>query len=145
MTEPSKINSNIQMVENDRLFFNLIEGIEKNLNEFDATLSLNGVIITGTMISVQTFYAELGRIFTLSLDPDAAEKSMKFYQETGEVERKTLLNALDGKDRHLVLKQFHVRNASFIQNGQLVPLSGILWRGNIAAVDGFGLIKLTKG
>jgi hypothetical protein len=143
MTEQSNTNLNPRLIEDDSLFLNLLEGIEKNLTEFDTTLTINGIILTGTLISVQTYYLEIGQMMVSTLSPVEKEKSMEVYKKSGELERQFILTAIkDETPRHKVLKNFHVRNAQFVQNRLLTPNSGLLWRGRVSEIDGYGLTKL---
>jgi len=99
------------------------------------TLSMRGIIITGTLISESKYFKLLGNSIrnqddTTNLFHDIAEKSSSIRKKTlkkNPVEEISKVNYFHLKDAHFILSY-----RSAIPYGE-----GILWRGKIKSIDGY--------
>jgi hypothetical protein len=115
------------------------EGIEKKEEEhqeFSITLNVAGMLITGDLISYDTYLKDFldGAIAKAFQTVEKQYKSFK--QEMEEIDKEA-----EEKPHNFI----HLKNAKFIIPGQPpVPgeQEGTLWRGRLSSVDGFVIGKL---
>lgn len=102
--------------------------------EMGITLSVRGHLVSGLLISPQTYFALLAEQFAQpfadagSSDADGIRALVRGFDESS------------GKEDDPAAQYIHVRDAR-VYAGQQGPVSpaGMLWRGKVAAVDGFSL------
>jgi hypothetical protein len=102
--------------------------------EVGITLSVRGQLVSGLLISPQSYFRQL------------AEQFAKPFEDAGSADAegiRALVRGFDeppGKEDAPAAQYIHVRNAR-VYTGveQSTSTQGILWRGKIAAVDGFSL------
>lgn len=102
--------------------------------EVGITLSVRGHLVSGLLISPQAYFAQLAEQFAQpfadagSSDADSIRALVRGFDEA------------PGKDDDPAAQYIHVRDAR-VYAGHQGPVSpeGMLWRGKVAAVDGFSL------
>ncbi|MNR29080.1 hypothetical protein D3C85_1464430 [compost metagenome] len=112
---------------------------ETNLN-FGITLTVGGNMITGTLISHQTYFERLAN--------DLSTPFAFASPETQEAIHARILGfhaPVDPEKTQLPVQFIHLDNARVHTGGhQILPDKGTLWRGKIAAVEGFILGELNS-
>lgn len=112
-------------------YIKAIEEIEKNPNLTGkerllfVVLNVRGTVITGELISFQTYRTEQTRFENLTSAPVESSTSDKLFDN----------------EYHYI----HLRNACFLLDSRLTisfPGKGLLWRGRLSSVDGFAIGKL---
>ncbi len=112
--------------------------------EMGVTLSVGGLLVTGTLIHRQTYFREFGEllgstlegVFSPSLANDIKQSIQSFGEDAdgtpGEAE-----STAPWQPAHYV----HLENARMITPGQpgIPTHEGVLWRGKVSAIDGFML------
>jgi hypothetical protein len=104
------------------------------------TLTVGGNMITGTLISHQTYFERLANDFST---PFAVASP-----ETQEVIHAKILSfnaSVDPEKTQAPIQYIHLDNARVYTGGdQILPDEGTLWRGKLAAVEGFILGELNS-
>lgn len=99
--------------------------------EFGLTLTVEGQIVTGTLISHETYFKEFAAAFAGALPNGDSE---------GEVQRVfENLGAPSAGGDLLPMQYICLRAARHLMGNSFAPASGMLWRGKISSVSGFSL------
>ncbi len=118
----------------------LCQFINKNGLEVGVTLTIGGMLVTGTLISHDKYFEQFSKDFS---DPFAVSGT-----EVQEQMRSIILGfnpAVDPDEQLPALQYIHLKNArTYMSSSDHLPTKGTLWRGKIAAVDGFTLGFLGK-
>jgi len=141
MTEPN-VNAILQQPNQDHskiddLLKALVMVPERTSLEIGITLNVNGLLVTGFMISQQTYFDELTeQINSNKTDSETQSSLSKFFGEL-----KDTLLAKSASDGNYFAPFIHLRDVKiYPSEGKGMPTFGhALWRGDIRAVNGFSL------
>lgn len=121
----------------DELLKSLVMVSEKTSVEIGITLNVNGLLITGFLISQESYFDKLTqRIQSTESDSEAASTLVDFLKQL----KHTLLEK-SSDEKNGLLPFIHLRDAKiYPSEGEGMPSFGhALWRGDIRAVNGFSL------
>lgn len=110
--------------------------------EIGVTFHVEGMVVTGTLISGRTYFEELGA----ALSGGTGNTKMAQILGEGMVGFKDIYPLAAGEEeypyRHA--KFVHLREARVVdgQGGRLPSKGGLLWRGKCSAVSGFTIAQL---
>ncbi len=134
-----------QMSTNDAIILMFLELVEEDGIEVDVTLSVNGTIVSGTLIGATAYYegitessknfhdSTMSKIISKKFN-DLKEEYAKQKQEEAEKE---------SKDKSNSFTFIHLKNAKYLNaHNQDAHSSGTWWRGSITSVDGFSFNSL---
>jgi len=119
----------------------------KGTTETSVTLQVAGLIVTGDLIGVGTYYKALGEQFAAGTADGEAQQGWKAtFDELAQ--SSTAVAASSAEDLSTLPQYIHLRNARILRaDGELIPHnSGVLWRGRLTAVDAwwFGLLSFER-
>jgi len=145
MTEPNVDailqRSNQQPSKIDDLLKALVMVPEKTSLEIGITLNVNGLLITGFMISQQTYFEEItAQVNSNKTDSETKASLTKFFGDL----KDTLLSKSTSDDDYFA-PFIHLRDAKiYPSEGRGMPTFGhALWRGDIRSVNGFSLGEMS--
>lgn len=134
-----------QMSTNDAIILMFLELVEEDGIEVDVTLSVNGTIVSGTLIGATAYYegitessknfhdSTMSKIISKKFN-DLKEEYAKQKQEEAEKE---------SKDKSNSFTFIHLKNAKYLNaHNQDAHSRGTWWRGSITSVDGFSFNSL---
>jgi hypothetical protein len=128
----------------DTVFESLVHVANTTDVEMRVTLHVNGLVVTGKLISGATFWTE-------SADDlgDQGSGPSEFVGTLASEMRRLAADYRDAyaedagdHDREAMSDFVHLRDARTLTPYGPVPSSGALWRGRMASVDGFSLGEL---
>lgn len=118
----------------------LVNLANKNLFELDITLTVGGLLISGTLTGVRQYFDDLGAYFASPFDTKGNSATISTtFQKIGDQ-----CACVSPSEQTETPSYIHLKNARFY-NGQGKPLgpeSGTWWRGRLAEVQGFSPGKL---
>ncbi|WP_035463571.1 gas vesicle accessory protein GvpU [Alicyclobacillus macrosporangiidus] len=115
----------------DQLLTAFVNAANNHGLELSVTLTVKGVVVSGTLISAKQFLRELGSI-TKGAKGNAAEAFGNAFEQLA-----------DDISETAQASYIHLRNARICAPGQApMPAEGSLWRGSLASVDGWYLGEL---
>jgi hypothetical protein len=122
-----------------------VETLANNGVEFSITLTVGGLIVSGTLISGRTYFTELAEFVRKS---SKSEDDLQGQMAEGWGAFAKLYDPPEGagEDWTAPTASFiHLRDAVFFTPGQprLPTNGGMLWRAKITAVDGFSLVSIS--
>lgn len=132
-TEPDSSDFPDVKTESGDFILELLIGIAEKDNAIPITLNVGGLIVSGFLISQAAYFKEFmyGAMY-------------RQYQK-GIEEDPTLAESKEAESETRLHKFIHLRNAKIFYPGQK-PIpgegDGFLWRGRIAAVDGYSYERL---
>ena len=111
------------------------------------TLVVGGNLVTGLIIGGREYFTEMGAALARATgsDPDAGAKDFGRLVEdlypTAADEGDEARSKEEGQDPRTGVRFIHLRNARVLHGTTIIPgnFQGHLWRGRLAAVDGFML------
>lgn len=111
------------------------------------TLVVGGSLVTGLIIGGREYFREMGAALARATgsDPDAGAedfgRSVEDLYPTAPDEGDEARRKEEGQEPRTRVKFIHLRNARVLHGTTMIPenFQGHLWRGRIAAVDGFML------
>lgn len=108
------------------------------------TLTVGGSVVSGTLISMNSFIKDFGEKFTSSMEGELRETFDKIFENYAgpEPASKEML----GREEEELPRYIHLRGAkTFAPDGSSLPTgAGVPWRGKISAVSGFSLGELRR-
>lgn len=110
--------------------------------ELGLTLSVGGLLISGTLIGGKKYFEEFGADFVSPIsDKEQAESIKSSFSKYGIIYR----TPESDEEALLPPVYIHLKDAKFFHNsGKPIPSNrSVLWRGRITAVDGFSLGSLS--
>lgn len=130
--ETQELDQVIQHDDADWFLQNLVCNINYNGNELGLTIYVNGLIVSGTLISGKEYFELLADIFS----SENVQKESLFTQERDAYSQE---NVRDAKHTSFL----HMKNAKAVDsNGSTIPSNGCLWRGKLNHVSGFNIGEL---
>lgn len=142
---PEKLPSHVQ----DWLLSQLVSLVNDFQLEFGVTLNVHGTIVSGTMIGGKQYLEEMAGLMGASSTSEQGDGTT-FEQVMAEFFRSwiPLLDKRKGTDDEIPApapRYIHLRDArTLMGGGTIVPSKGgVLWRGRVAAIDGFSLGSLS--
>lgn len=135
----------------DQLFVQYVSAANSGGQSLGVTVDLEGLLITGNLVGVERYYEAVGEALAGALrerDSGAADELLSGYKEAGKQLREDHVKyeeaVAEGKEDGRGPSFFHMTDARILAGGRLIPTSkGILWRGKIGAVSGFGIGTLS--
>lgn len=109
----------------------LNETVHASEISFGITLTVNGRVITGDLVSAKTFFKGFADSFAEAWPGGPSEGIREGFLAWGEAP----------KDASVCVDFVHLRNARYVSGREMVPTdeTGMLWRGRIESIDGFSL------
>lgn len=131
-----------QMSTNDAIMLMFLDLVEEDGIEVDVTLSVNGTIVSGTLIGATAYYEGVTEA-SKSLEDSTMSKiiSKKFHDLKEEYAKQKQEEDKESKDKENSFTFIHLKNAKYI-NANDKGSNGTWWRGKIASVDGFSFNSL---
>ena len=119
----------------------LVDTVNHGDTEFPLTLSMGGMIVTGTLVSGRKFFDGLAAEFA-EASPSAKTVWRKSFRLLGSAYYPASKQELSKSPPHY----FHLRDAHFLgPTPAPIPTNrGVWWRGRIVRVDGFFFGTLTS-
>lgn len=124
-------------VSSDWFLRKLVSLVNTTPIEFDVTLTVEGSVISGTLISNEKYFEMFAEQFGNAWPYKEGQESIKesFLNFKEMVKKKD-----DGETP--TYQYINLRAAKYIQGNMQFPKKGALWRGKINAVSGFALGSL---
>lgn len=114
----------------------LVNLANKNQFEQDITLTVGGVVISGTLIGVRQYFDDLGDYFAGSFNSDESSEQIRdTFQRIGEQ-----CSCVSPSEKTETPSYIHMKNVRLYNiEGKLVSGApeGVMWRGRISEVQGF--------
>lgn len=121
----------------------MVVTVTLNNSEMPLTITTNGTLITGNLISVRRYFS----LYADSLPNSASgledvqnyEIIRKTYSEIGAEFSDKIINWYQENPANglRMTKYLHLANAKFVHGAIVTPPRGFLWRGKISEIDGF--------
>lgn len=112
----------------------LIKFVNVSSTEIGVTLSIGGSQISGTLISHESYFKQLAKDLAVPFENSGIDSGESLNAAIHSFIPKE--HAKDEREYNFV----HLKDAKvFTSNGHPIASSGTLWRGKVAAVDGFHL------
>ncbi|WP_226527714.1 gas vesicle accessory protein GvpU [Metabacillus niabensis] len=129
-----------QMSTNDAIMLMFLDLVEQDGIEVDITLSVNGSIVSGTLIGATAYYegvTEASKNFEDSTMSKIISK--KFHDLKEEYAKQKQQEAeKESKEKENSFTFIHLKNAKYVTNQhEITHTNGTWWRGKIASIDGF--------
>lgn len=129
-----------QMNTNDAIMLMFLDLVEQDGIEVDITLSVNGSIVSGTLIGATAYYegvTEASKKFEDSTMSKIISK--KFHDLKEEYAKQKQQEAeKESKEKENSFTFIHLKNAKYVTNQhEITQTNGTWWRGKIASIDGF--------
>jgi hypothetical protein len=112
----------------------LVSIVNDSPMQVGVTLTVGGGMVSGTLISATTYFAEFGKVFGDAM-PGGGDGIEKSIRQLGEAQQGI------EEDAERAPPQFiHLKDAKlFTPSGSTPSNQGVLWRGTIASINGFTL------
>jgi hypothetical protein len=120
----------------------LVNLANKNQFEVDITLTVGGLLISGTLSGVKKYFDELGDFFAGSYDASSSSENIKnTFKKIGEQ-----CLCVAPSEQSETPSYLHLKNVRFFDaQGKGIPASaGGWWRGRISEIQGFSPGKLPE-
>jgi hypothetical protein len=125
----------------DELFERLVHLTNTTDLEIGVTLHVNGLVITGKLISGATYWSSSARdLRERSVGSRDLVDAMAQSMEKLAVEYRDTL--AEEADSHPMTAFVHLKDARTVTPKGGIPRSGAFWRGRLASIDGFTLGEL---
>lgn len=116
--------------------------------EFQVTLHVRGLIITGVLISGHAYLTEMAKQFRGLIHGDPPEGQLSIHALVADSldQYKSIYRdpASEGPFELAQPGYMHLRRSRIIHdNGTMIPSGGALWRGKLSSVDGFTIGELS--
>jgi hypothetical protein len=130
----------------DPLLAILVQGVNNSEWQFGVTLHVNGVIISGMLCSMTSFFKEQAEMIRQLGSPETAEGRQSFATIFDELAEDVHVDtgARDGDDDAVALRSnlpgfIHLRAATVQAPGTDAVLPETLWRGRLDHVSGWSI------
>jgi hypothetical protein len=113
----------------------LVNLANKNRFELDITLTVGGILISGTLAGVRQYFDDLGAYFASPFESIGnSEEIRATFKKIGDQ-----CSCVSQSEQTETPSYIHIKNASFFDaHGQSIPGStGTWWRGRISEIQGF--------
>lgn len=120
----------------------LVNLANKNRFELDITLTVGGILISGTLVGVRQYFDDLSAYFASPFDSGKnSEEIQQTFKKIGDQ-----CTCVSSSEQTETPSYIHLKNAVFFDApGKRVSSdAGIWWRGRISEVQGFAPGKLIK-
>ena len=120
----------------------LVNLANKNRFELDITLTVGGMLISGTLVGVRQYFDDLSAYFASPFDSGRNSEEIKeTFKKIGDQ-----CTCVAPSEQTETPSYIHLKNAIFAdaQGKRISDSSGIWWRGRISEVQGFTPGKLIK-
>lgn len=113
----------------------LVNLANKNRFELDITLTVGGMLISGTLVGVRQYFDELSEFFA---DPFGSVKNPEIIKETFK-QIGDQCACVSPSEQTETPSYIHLKNVNFLdaQNKLIPGKEGLWWRGRISEVQGF--------
>ncbi|MGB3209795.1 MAG: gas vesicle accessory protein GvpU [Desulforhopalus sp.] len=119
----------------------LVNLANKNRFELDVTLTVGGMLISGTLVGVKHYFDDLSAFFASPFESDKKSEEIKeTFKEIGEQ-----CTCVSPSEQSETPSYVHLKNAHFFdaQSKLISGNEGIWWRGRISEVQGFSAGRLS--
>ncbi len=120
----------------------LVNLANKNRFELDITLTVGGILISGTLVGVRQYFDDLSAYFASPFESGKHSEGVReIFKKIGDQ-----CTCVSPSEKTETPSYIHLRNAVFTdrQGKPISDSSGIWWRGRISEVQGFSPGKLAK-
>ncbi len=118
----------------------LVNLANKNRFELDITLTVGGILVSGTLVGVRQYFDELSADFASPFDTGSNPEVIKdTFKKIGEQ-----CSCVSPSEKTETPSYIHLKNVHFanVQGKRVSENKGIWWRGRISQVQGFTPGKL---
>lgn len=131
-------------MSSDEVLGYLLQKTEETSVGVDLTLSMDGLIIVGTLIRSTLYYDYMSTIFEPSTDKSVKTTITGYSSDKTETEmwsryaqdHKEFMTQTRKKEDGIP-KYIHLHNVEIYQSFPAGPLRTVYWRGKLASIDGF--------
>lgn len=129
-----------QVSTDDAIILMFLDLVEQDGIELDLTLCINGVVISGTLISATNYYEGVTES-SKNLKDSTMSKiiAKKFSDLKGEYAKQ---KEEEEESESTPLTFIHLKNAVYLNNENPPAHHGTWWRGRISSIDGFSVNDL---
>ena len=133
----SELNPQLKAFEADYFLDIIVSVVHTTDIEIGITLNVNGLVVSGQLISVEIYFRELSEGMNLATtNTEAGNAVINAFKEAFRSLSDQAISS--GQDRSPDF--IHLRNAIVYSSGNTeMPISLPLWRGKLSSVDGFSL------
>lgn len=113
----------------------LVNQANKNELELDITLTVGGLLISGTLVGVRRYFDDLGEYFASCFDSGKKPEVIKeTFKKIGEQ-----CSCISPSEQTETPSYIHLKNVRFssVENMEISAHNGTWWRGRISEVQGF--------
>ncbi len=110
----------------------LVSIVNSNKVSFSITLTVDGAVLTGTLVSAKEFFDNFAASFSNAWPGGPHEGLREGFEQWGNVPE----GAPDPHEDFI-----HLKDARYVSGKEMVPSlgTGVVWRGNLNSVSGFSL------
>ncbi|MFD2213329.1 gas vesicle accessory protein GvpU [Metabacillus endolithicus] len=129
----------------DAIILMFLDLVEQDGVEVDVTLSVNGTVVSGTLIGATAYYEGITEASKNFQDSTMSKIISKKFHDLKEeyAKQKQEESDQESKDNSTPFTFIHLKDAKYLNtNSQETLNRGTWWRGRISAVDGFSFNSL---
>jgi|SRR5215210_572189 len=139
-------------MSSDEVLGYLVEKAEETSVGVDLTLSMNGLIIVGTLIRSKLYYDYMSTIFESSIDKSVKTTITGYSSDKTDTEmwnryaqdyKEFMTQSLKKEDG--IPDFIHLHNVEIYQSFPAEPLRTVYWRGKLSCMDGFFVGRMGRG
>jgi hypothetical protein len=131
-------------MSSDEVLRYLVQKTEETSVGVDLSLSMDGLIIVGTLVRSKLYYDYMSTIFEPSTDKSAKTTITGYSSDKTETEMwnryaqdyKEFMTQMRKKEDGMP-KYIHLHNLEIYQSFPAEPIRTLYWRGKLASIDGF--------
>ena len=114
----------------------LVDVVNQNVGQFDVTLTVGGLLVTGIIVSGKDYFAGIADEIRSSTNDGSNTLADVFQRVGSDIYQSSDEAQEDGGPLPAFI---HLRDAHFVSPGERpIPANrGVYWRGRLSAVDGF--------
>nr|WP_299241480.1 gas vesicle accessory protein GvpU [uncultured Halomonas sp.] len=129
-------------LENNDILLSALVGMAESGASMGVTLYVNGVVITGELISQKRYVEEIVSDFRGPMEDAFKEHSSSILESISRVG--DMPNGSRGEEGEASEYEFvHLSGAQYFSGNNGLPSNGKPWRGKLAAIDGFMLGRMS--
>ncbi|MFS0880171.1 gas vesicle accessory protein GvpU [Metabacillus niabensis] len=131
-----------QMSTDDAVILMFLQLVEEDGVEVKVSLSVNGAIISGTLIGATAYYEGITEASKKLPDTTMSKIISKKFNDLKDAYAKQKDEEAKEEAEQFSPTYIHLKDAKYINGAHEVSHNGTWWRGKIASVDGFSFDSL---